>query len=81
MCVMLVNYVEKYKKSELKKVIKATTFADDFEIANWAKTAVYKCADAKLVNGVGAGRFAPKTVANRATGATIFTNFHKEYIA
>lgn len=81
MCVMLVNYVEKYKKSELKKEIKATTFADDFEIANWAKTAVYKCADAKLVNGVGAGKFAPKTVANRATGATIFTNFHKEYIA
>lgn len=80
MCVMLVNYVENFKKSTLKKETTAKTFADDKTIAGWAKTAVYKCANAKLVNGVGDNKFAPTVVANRATGATIFTNFHKQYM-
>jgi len=81
MCMMLVNYVENYKKTTLKEKVAYKTFADDKEIAGWAKTAVIKCFKAGLVSGTGNNKFSPKVVANRATGATIFTNFHKEYIA
>ena len=81
MCMMLVNYVENYKKTTLKEKVSYKTFADDKEIAGWAKTAVIKCFKAGLVSGTGNNMFSPKVVANRATGATIFTNFHKEYIA
>ncbi len=80
MCVMLVSYVERYRGESLATVIDAPTFADDKEISGWAKAAVYKCADAKLVNGVGKNKFAPKNTATRAQGATIFSGFHKEYI-
>ena len=81
MCMMLVNYVENFKKTTLKEKVAYKTFADDAEIAGWAKTAVIKCFKAGLVSGTGNNMFSPKVVANRATGATIFTNFHKEYIA
>lgn len=81
MCVMLVNYVENYKKETLSQRVAYKTFADDKDIAPWAKTAVAKCVKAGLVSGTGNNMFSPKTVANRATGATIFTNFHKNYIA
>ncbi|MBQ8606133.1 MAG: CotH kinase family protein [Clostridia bacterium] len=80
MCVMLVNYIEKYQKKSLKTVTSAPKFTDDNNISSWAKTAVYKCAKAGLVNGVGNGRFDPSASANRAQGATIFTNFHKNYM-
>ena len=81
MCVMLVNYVENYKKTSLVKIKNPPTFADDKDIAKWANSQVYKCAAAGLVNGVGDNKFDPKSSATRAQGATIFTNFHKEYLA
>ncbi len=80
MCVMIVNYIENYQKKTLKSVSNASTFADDKNIAKWSKTAVYKCAKAGLVNGVGANKFDPKASATRAQGATLFTNFYKEYM-
>ena len=80
MCLMLVNYVEKFENSKLKIKITSKKFNDDNKIASWAKDAVYKCADAKLVNGVGNNKFDPKSSATRAQGATIFSNFHKDYI-
>lgn len=80
MCLMLVNYTENYRKTGLKIVKDAPTFADDAKIAGWAKAAVYKCARAGMVNGVGNNKFDPKSSATRAQGATIFTNFHKEYM-
>ena len=81
MCVMLVNYVEKYKKSELSENKEYKAFADEGDIASWAKAAVIKCFESGLVSGTGNNKFSPKTIATRAQGATIFTNFHKEYIA
>ena len=77
---MLVNYVEKYLKTSLDSTASAPTFADDSKISSWAKVAVYKCANAGLVSGVGGGKFDPSASASRAQGATIFTNFHKTYI-
>jgi len=80
MCLMIVNYIENYQKRTLSVTTNAPTFADDAKIAKWAKTAVYKCAKAGLVNGVGNNKFDPKASATRAQGATIFTNFFKEYM-
>lgn len=80
MCTMLVNYVENYKNTTLNKKVTYKPFADDKDIAAWAKSGVIKCFEAGLVTGTGNNKFSPKVVANRATGATIFTNFHKEYI-
>ena len=80
MCVMLVNYVENYCESSLNETVAVSTFADDNKISGWAKNAVYKCAKAGLVSGVGNGKFDPNSSASRAQGATIFTNFHKSYI-
>ena len=81
MCVMLVNYVEKYQKSSLKKLKVYTGFGDDDKIARWAEDAIVKCFESGLVSGTGDNLFSPKMYATRAQGATIFTNFHKEYIA
>lgn len=80
MCVMLVNYIEKYQKGALKSKTDKFTFADNAKISRWASDAVYKCAYAQLVSGVGNNKFDPKSNATRAQGATIFTNFHKEYM-
>ena len=80
MCVMIVNYIENYQKRTLNVTANASTFADDKNISSWAKTAVYKCAKAGLVNGVGNNMFDPKSSATRAQGATIFTKFFKEYM-
>ena len=80
MCVMIVNYIENYQKKALNKVVDAPDFADHKKIASWARAAVYKCADAKLINGVGKNKFAPKDPATRAQGTTIFTFFFKEYM-
>jgi hypothetical protein len=81
MCVMLVNYVEKYQKQSLKKIKVYSGFSDEELIARWAEDAIVKCFESGLVSGTGNNCFSPKNVATRAQGATIFTNFHKEYIA
>ncbi|MBQ7034773.1 MAG: S-layer homology domain-containing protein, partial [Clostridia bacterium] len=77
MCLMLVNYVEKYQKNELYALADVLSFEDDATISSWAKEAVYKCAKSKLINGMGDGTFNPQGTAIRAQGATLFSNFHK----
>jgi len=47
------------------------TFADDANIAPWAKDAVYKLKNAKVINGVGDGTFAPLSTCTRAEAAVI----------
>ncbi|MBQ8605155.1 MAG: S-layer homology domain-containing protein, partial [Clostridia bacterium] len=81
MCVMLVNYVESFKKTKLLTKEVKNEFADDATISNWAKEKVYKCQMADIVNGKDGNLFDPKADATRAQGATIFTQFHKDYIA
>lgn len=77
MCVMLVNYVEKFQKETLQSTVNTQTFKDNGKIASWSKDSVYKCAKAGLVNGVGNNMFDPQGTTTRAQGATFFSNFHK----
>lgn len=81
MCTMLVNYVNNYRHGSLAQIREYTSFADESAIEGWAKPFVQACYKAGLVSGKDGGKFAPKDVATRAEGATIFTNFHKAYIA
>ena len=47
------------------------TFADDAEIASWAKTAVYELKNAGVIGGVGDNKFAPAGNCTRAQAAQI----------
>ncbi len=80
MCTMMVRYVENYLDLTLEEKNAKQTFSDDREISSWAKSAVYKCQMAGLVNGVSADRFAPLNQADRASVATIMSRFHQEYV-
>jgi hypothetical protein len=53
----------------------AAFFADDAQIAGWAKEAVNAMAAAGLINGVGGGNFAPLKTATRAEAATLLARF------
>ncbi len=79
MCVMLVNFA-KFKDITLKKVENKENFADNAKISKWAKTAVYTCQQADIVNGKGAGKFDPKGTGTRAEASVMFTKFHKDYM-
>ncbi len=80
MCVMLARYMESFKKLELTAKRDLPAFADESEFSSWALDAINKCADAGLINGVGENKFSAKAPANRAQGATIFTNFYVNYL-
>jgi hypothetical protein len=77
MAVMLSNYAE-FAKITLKSG-PAAEFADEAEIAEYAKDAVAKFAAAELLNGVGENKFAPLRTATRAEVATLLTRFDKAY--
>lgn len=47
------------------------SFADDGDIADYAKNAVYSLAEMKIVNGVGDNKFAPRGTATRAMAAKV----------
>lgn len=49
----------------------AGSFADDGQIAAWAKEEVYRAAGAGLINGRGQNRFEPAATANRAEVCTL----------
>ncbi len=80
MCVMLVNYA-KFKSITFKTVEAKENFVDDSKISKWAKTAVYTCQQADIVNGKGAGAFDPKGTGTRAEASVIFTKFHTDYLS
>ena len=80
MCVMLVNYTEKYKKVSLGPDSSSALFSDHSDISDWAKAAVYKCRNSGIVSGVGNNMFSPRSTADRAQGAAVFTNYYKNYI-
>ncbi len=81
LCVMVENYIEGYAGSVFMKKVAGITFKDDAKISSWAKEAVYKCQRAGIISGTGDGNFAPLATANRAQGATIFAEFHSEYLS
>ena len=75
-CLMLVRYAEKFG-IELTAVNEKVTFADDAEIGNSSKDAVYACQQAGIVTGKTETEFAPKDSATRAEIATFITRYHK----
>ncbi len=79
MCVMLVNFA-KFKNITFKTVEGKENFGDDGKISKWAKTAVYICQQADIVNGKGAGMFDPTGTGTRAEASVMFTKFHKDYM-
>lgn len=80
MCVMLVNYVENFQKGTLEGNEAVEPFKDDSSISSWARYSVYACRKAAIINGKDGGIFAPLATATRAEAATVFTDFHKQYI-
>lgn len=80
MCVMLVNYIEKFD-------IDLTTagekdFSDKNEISSWAVSAVRKCGEWGVVNGMEGGAFRPKETTTRAQSAQLMYNLiHKAGLA
>ena len=55
----------------VKFTLDTQTFADDDSIASWAKDSVYKLKNAKVINGMGDGIFAPANTCTRAEAAVI----------
>ena len=80
MCTMIVRFAD-YMSMKLFAVNDKEKFTDDKKIAEYAKTAVYECQTAGLVNGMGDGTFAPKATATRAQVAKILSVFHNGYFS
>lgn len=79
LCTMLVRFAKakKYALPDAADIL----FADDDTIGSWAKTAVYRCVAAGLVDGVGDNCFNPCGDASRAQGAKILSLFYESYVA
>lgn len=56
------------------QTVPSAQFADDAQIAEWAKESVYVCRSAGIVSGVGDNHFAPNVEARRCEAAQIFKN-------
>ena len=56
------------------QTVPSAQFADDAQIAEWAKESVYVCRSAGIVCGVGDNHFAPNVAARRCEAAEIFKN-------
>ena len=56
------------------QTVPSAQFADDAQIAEWAKESVYLCRSAGIVSGVGDNHFAPNVAARRCEAALIFKN-------
>lgn len=56
------------------QTVPSAQFADDAQIAEWAKESVYVCRSAGIVSGVGDDHFAPNVAARRCEAAQIFKN-------
>jgi hypothetical protein len=78
MAAMLNNYVN-FKGIRLSSDAEVT-FADDAEIASWAKDGVYALAFAGVLNGVGDNNYAPAKTATRAEVATVLMRFVQGYV-
>ncbi len=79
-CVLIVNYIEKYLDITLSQATEKVPFNDEDLISSWAYDAVYLCRASDLVRGIGDNLFAPLNTATRAEGTTLLVNFHKRYI-
>ncbi len=80
MCLIIVNYVQKYLGTTLDEIVSEKSFDDDAKISSWAKNAVYACQRSGLVTGVNTTSFAPLNTANRASAATLLVKFYEGYV-
>lgn len=76
MMVMVVRFME-YKKFTPELTSEKALFADNSDIADYAKQQVYELKQAGLVSGRGANKFEPKASATRAEAAQMMANIHK----
>lgn len=56
------------------QTVPSAQFADDAQIAEWAKESVYVCRSAGIICGVGDNHFAPNVATRRCEAAQIFKN-------
>ncbi|MBE6033707.1 MAG: DUF4430 domain-containing protein [Clostridiales bacterium] len=82
MSVMISKYVENVEKKTLPDVNKAVKFADNSEIASYAKDSVTAMQKAGIINGVknnlGSYSFNPRANATRAEATTMIANYIKQ---
>lgn len=78
LCTMLLRFAD--AQNITLPQMNGTLFADDSDVGAWAREAVYRCAAAGLVNGVGKDMFKPTGSATRAQGAKILSLFYEQYI-
>ena len=67
MAVMIYNFL----KADGESIGSADAFADDADISDYARTAVYTLAESRIINGMNDNKFAPKENATRAQTAVI----------
>lgn len=74
-CVLVHRYLTEYMSYELST--SGSTFTDDSNISDYARTAVYAMKKIGVVKGYEDGSFNPHGYATRAEIATIFTNLYQ----
>lgn len=82
MSVMISKYAANISKETLQSTNKEVKFADDYDIASYAKDSVTAMQKAGIINGVknnlGSYSFNPKSNATRAEAATMIANYLKQ---
>ena len=76
--VMVNRYAKNVADYTMPEKNEATVFADDSEIAEYAKEAVYSMQKAGIINGKGDNRFAPTEYATREEAAKMIAVFLQE---
>jgi len=79
LCTVLFRYAN-FAGIKMEKKIAKNVFADDAQIAKYAKDAVYACQRAELVSGRPGNKFAPNGYATRAEVAKILVGFMDAYV-
>ena len=74
MCVFIAKFAALQKKT-LTPQIPKTVFADDRDIAAWARDSVYLLQRCRLVAGIGDGNFAPKKSMTRAEATVVLVAY------
>lgn len=80
MAVMIERYVENIAKTDLADTTNSVEFADEIQIAGYAKTAVLNMQRAGIISGKDNNQFAPKANATRAEAAKMMASVMQSLI-
>ncbi|MEA5083913.1 MAG: leucine-rich repeat protein [Lachnospiraceae bacterium] len=80
MAVMIERYVENVAKTDLADTTNSVEFADEIQIAGYAKTAVLNMQRAGIISGKDNNQFAPKANATRAEAAKMMASVMQSLI-